>query len=59
MMQSDWNGFWGDIALDSFNKVYMDEDDIFDEIFKMQFLFYFYDYLNFNNIKIFKIKIWK
>jgi len=30
-MQSDGNSFYGDVVLDSFNMVYIDEDSILDE----------------------------
>ena len=30
-MQSDGNSIYGDVVLDSFNKVFQDEDSIFDQ----------------------------
>ena len=33
-MQSDGNGIYGDIVLDSFNKASRDEDNILDQMYK-------------------------
>ena len=40
--QSYANSFWGDVVLDSFNNVSMDEDNILDQIYKKQLCSDFY-----------------
>ena len=45
-MRSDGNSFGGDVVLDSFNKAYMDEDNILDQMYRNQICLdiYYYDY---------------
>ena len=37
-MQSDWNGFYGDVILDSFDKASRDEDNILDQIYNSKYV---------------------
>ena len=37
-MQSDGNSFCGDVVLNSFNKVYRDEDNILDQVYKWKYV---------------------
>ena len=37
-MQSDGNSFWGDVVLESFNKAYRDEYNIFDQMIKSKYV---------------------
>ena len=36
VMQSDGNSFYGDVVLDSFNEIFLDEDNILDPIYKIE-----------------------
>ena len=47
-MQSDRNTFYGDVVLDSFNKVSRDEDSNLDQIYEKQIFYTFY-YLSTNH----------
>ena len=38
MMQSDGNGFGGDVVLDSFNKTSRDGDNILDKLYKSKYV---------------------
>ena len=42
VMQSDGNSYCGDVVLDSFNKVYWDEDTILEQIYKRKYVRIFY-----------------
>ena len=49
VMQSDVNGFQGDVVLDSFNIASRDEDNVFNQIYKNQICSdFFYNDLNFS-----------
>ena len=37
-MQSDGNGFYGDVVSDSFNNIYWDEDKILDQIHEIKYV---------------------
>ena len=41
-MQSDGNSFCGDVLLDSFKRIFRDEDNILDQEFKKQICSWFY-----------------
>ena len=37
-MQSDGNSFWRDVVLAYFNKAFLDEDSIFDQIYNSKYV---------------------
>ena len=49
-MQTDGNRFWNDVALDSFNKSFRDEDNNSDQRYKSTYARFFYDDFKSSNI---------